>query len=335
MVEQIFRSCINLKYKKSDIEEDFQKHKDGLIKDSIKLYTIILLICSFISSIVCSMYYTGFYQTMKFKGSTFSAYSTSVVYIFLFLVSRYSKKPKHLRWLNYLNYFFSFFVHINFRYPLIHFQKLSLVLYYTMLSFEMMVRLLWITTGILGFVESMVWNAFTTVALWGIYAPIGKDDGILENNMYLILGYSVLFFVHCAFAYFYEKKDRTSFYHSFFYERRMKWFNNTFENMNTGLLSLKGSNVTFVNNFLFYKLQMINSIKEKFLTATNARLQSEYNHNENSNLNIVLYSDDKAKFLSKISNFLVKELISNINTDILSKIIIKIRSQYFWNTKHF
>ena len=83
--------------------------------------------------------------------------------------------------------------------------------------------------------------------------------------------------------------------------------------MHTGLLSIKGKNLTYINSYLYEKLLKITNIKEKIKKE---RISTELNLLSN---NEELEKTDRINYLKNHLEMILRDLITKLNNENLSK----------------
>ena len=314
-MEKIFKSWINLSFCNEQFELSYRKIKDEKIKSTIKTYTLLILILAIIASITDSFFYK-YYDLVGFKVTTFTSYGLIVLYIIIYILSLKCEKMLYLRLINYTNFFIMYFVSLTFRYPLVHYTSSNIIIFYNLLLVEIIGRLIWVSHGVLGFAETIIIIILTIITIWSmllssLLAGIDEVYGFL-----LVSSYSMMIVLCLLFAYFFERSQKQYYFYYFLGEKRNLWFNNIFDNMHTGLLSIKGQNLTYINSFLFEKILKITKFQEKLLKEKNS-----------TELNLLGISPKKENieridFLKNNFKSILKGLITKLNNVTHSKYYI-------------
>ena len=322
-METIFKSWINLSFCNGHFEIEYQTSKDVKIRKSIKTYTLSILIFTIITSITDSFFYNN-YKLMGFKITTFTAYLLTVLYIPLYILSLKCEKMSYLRMLNYANFYFLIFHCINFRYPLVIYASTNLnnLIYFYFFLIELIIRLIWVTHGVIGFNEISVISIISIVSLgtWKLAIILNNKDFYYSlvfffNNITMLL-------ICVLISYFIENSQKQCSYYNLLAEKKNSRFNNIFANMRTGLLSIKGQNLTYINSFLFEKILKITKFQEKF--------KEERIYEETKVIsNLEEIEIHRINYLKPNLEMILRGLISNLNNNNMSKyyFIIK-RCQY-------
>ena len=318
-MEKIFKSWINLSFCNEQFEIEFQKSKDEKIKRTIKSYTLMILILTIIASIINSFYYKH-YDFLGFKIILFTSYVITILYILLYYLSLKWENMSYLRILNYANFYFILFCFADFRYPLVYFNSSNPIIFFNLVLVEISFRLIWVTHGVLGFAETLVIIIITIISNWSWIISFFLAVPNFSINFLFITSYTSMIVLFVLFAYFLERYHKQYYYYFLLGEKKNLWFNNIFDNMHTGLLSIKGQNLTYINSFLFEKILKIKNFKEKI------RRESDF-----TELNILGISEKKENteridYLKPYFKSILKGLITNIHNDILSNYYLLIFS---------
>jgi hypothetical protein len=262
MEEKIFKSALWLSLNNSETESQYKKKRNKQIIRLMPYYSLFFLLLAIGATIVMSVYFEKEKNTLAFEIRAFAMYISCLFFLILSFVSFLFKNESIQMWVNYLIYFFTFLTHTNYRYAVTHFTSADASVYNLLVSVEMILRLTWIIFGLLGFCEMGILNFVTATVQWSIYFPIGYDSEDFMSYFFFRLVHSILLGFLTIFSYFYEKKDKTSFHYLYSFESKYDWFNNIFDNMNTGFLSLKGNKISYINNSFFQTIHKIGPIRD-------------------------------------------------------------------------
>lgn len=304
MKDKIFKSCFNLQFTKKETEAEYENHKCGLIKKYILLYSFLMLLFAFGTSITASIYLEKFYLRVDFRITTYTSYFISIIYIVFLIISAFVKNPQVLKYMNYVNYYLITFIFVNFRYGLVNWIKVDIIIFYAINTFEIVVRVSWLLIGLLGFLESVLLNTLIILSNWIYYVPIQRD----EFTFYFLIAHTIVYVIVISFSYSCEYQQRKSFYFILVANKKNKWFSNIFENMNTGFISVKDGKIKYINKFMLENLIKIKSIKQNILNHFSAELNFQSDK---------IKIEEKLDFFKKNSDFILEEILTNLNLDLL------------------
>jgi hypothetical protein len=276
MEETIFRNCFTLKFKKSEIENEYQKKRDARLF-ALNRYIILCLVILNILSTILTLKYTEIETTSFWTLLRFSAIISTSIYAILFFVCFLSKNLKILRWCHYLAYILILFSYANIINTLTYKVKVNSFLIYIISIVEMLIRMCSNVFLIQSFLENFTLNFLTCILLWVTYMPV-IDKVFIIISTYSFLIYSTTFIILIGFSYVMEKQQKNTFYFQYSHMKKLEWLTNVLENMNTGFLSIRGDKITYMNSFLQNKLTKIKhspnkiNLSNRTLTEGNIKL---------------------------------------------------------------
>ncbi len=295
-MEKTFKSQFNLKFADSELEERYQNDIDVSIKKYTKIISLILLIGSFIAMMEISII---FHFVEKIRSFWFTFTMTVLVLIIsliLSLVNFLSENIKIRRMINYSNYFFFSFMFVNFRYPLVHFFDWDPIIFYSLLSVETLVRIIFLNHNLFDFLDFAILNVVQTLSLWLIYLPNGNPK-TLNKNCLLLSALSFAIIVVIFFSYFLIKNQKIKFYY-YSQEKKSQWFENILTKMSSGFLRLNLYDVIYMNTYLMDKIANWKSMEENKFLHRNQSLEKNKEYDP---------------------NILLLTIMKNLNTDMISK----------------
>jgi hypothetical protein len=250
--EENFENILKLKYSKSELLAIFNKEKEKSIRNYIKPMTISIFIASLVSTIQISFLFSH-YSHNNFKLIMIFSYAMTLIYMGLTasIFLRFQSK-KLLLITNYINYFCLLFVFIDFGYPLIHFVQVNHILFYCLVSIEIVVRLIPLGLMMYNFKEFLILNVMTIFAMWALYGPVG-DPKTLTENMLFLTAYTGQIIVVITYSYFLIKNQGNTLNCMDILNKKLNWFKNVLENSNAGYISIADGHVSYMNNFLIEK----------------------------------------------------------------------------------
>lgn len=258
MEEHIFTNSFNLKYSKKEIQVEFNKVKDKLLKRYIKNITILILMISFAPSTIIS-YFFQFSDLKSFKMIMCFSYFITFSSLIMTFLTFFSKNLKLMKIINYVNYFFFIIIILNVRYSLVNFAKLDIIVVFFLVWAEVVTRFVFILYEVFTFCELSILNFLSAMFMWAIYFPVGQPN-FLQKDLLIDGVNSICLIIVVLFCFISERNRKLAFYYKYKIEKKAQWLDNVLDNMKTGFLSIKGDKITYVNNYLE---NLLNSWKGK------------------------------------------------------------------------
>jgi len=144
---------------------------------------------------------------------------------------------------------------INFRYTLIHFSGINPILFSSLLTIEVNIRLYFVILKIFGFYEIFIMNTLSISVSWLVYAYLSSSEILLKQVM-LLIAVTIAVGQINIFSYFMEIHNKTSFYFKYLSKQKAKWVMNILSNMKTGFLSFKENGILYMNKILYDHLKI-------------------------------------------------------------------------------
>ena len=245
-MENIFKSNIKLNFVKKEIENDYRDQLNQKILLVIRRITIFLGLLSLFPSIEI-FYLLRLTEERDFQAVMSISFFINFIYFILIFLTFMTKHYRTLKIINYINYYALGFIILNFLYPLLNYVKLNRVFVYGIFSLEVIIRIVWIITGIHGFIESVTICVVSSLAVWSVYSTIGKAN-FYEDNILLLLTRSICMLLVVVFAYFLEKNHKKAFYSDFLNKKKTEWLDNVLNKMNSGFFSVKEDKINYTNS---------------------------------------------------------------------------------------
>jgi hypothetical protein len=266
MNERIFNNIFTLSYLKSEIHAKFSiKSKESNMK-----YTFTLSLIYFILSLVTSsinFYFRNYSSTLQFSFVKYSSFLNSGVNLLFMLTSKFSKNFKIIQIVNYMGYIFFLFTCANFKYPIVVFlYNQTFVPLIIILLIELLCRIVYGVYNIFSFKEYLTLNIIESFLIWG-YLYLTSDPVATRTIKFYLICYNFLFCFLSFICYLIDKQNKTVFYYNYMYEEKLSWIHSILDNVKTGILSVEGGKIIYINSFLsnFFenlKQQIINSTTE-------------------------------------------------------------------------
>jgi hypothetical protein len=274
MQEKIFKNCFTLKLNKPEIESGYQRKREGLIR----VYNRYIAITVLLISITATTTNAYCYESKNTKTNifiNFSSYVTTPLYLITFVICFISKNIKVLIWSHYLNYIVFLFTLVSLVTPLLSLKNINIVLIFFLYILEMLFRMVWVLFSIHSFPENLTLNLMTIVLSWMCYLPLVETKE-LQFTSYNLLAYSVMYLVIIGFSYTVERQQKNAFYFQFTHAKKLEWLTNVFENMNTGILSIRGNKISYINTFLQTKLDKLKQQTNKINITYRSNTEGKY-----------------------------------------------------------
>lgn len=323
MKELIFKRGFFFRFIKNEYEKEYQSFRDSLFKKYVKWYCLALFLFSISSDIASSIYFQIYMKEISYLATTITSFGITIAYIIL-LIFAFSEKIKccrgnknrrreiMLRSLNYVNYYLILFIFVNFRFALVNWVKIDIIIFYALNTFEIIVRVSWVLLGLLNFSESIILNGVVIASNWIYYISISN---VLQSYYFMIAETLAIACVSIC-SYFYEVQQRRSFYYIKLGEQTNNWFTSVFENMTTGFLNIKNKKIDYANRFLIDNLIKEKDIKDKWEKYENEHSIEILNHNHESDR----FKDErKIKFFLENSDYILEKILSNLDFDNFEK----------------
>lgn len=261
MEEAIFRNCFTLKYKKSEIEDEYQKKRDARLL-ALNRYFMIFLVLLNIFSTILLLKNTESEASLFWILARHTGIISTSFYSVLILICLFSKNLKILRWCHYLAYLMILISYANIYVTLSFHIKVSSFIMYVLVIIEMQIRISSNIFLIQSFLEIFILNSINCGLLWLVYIPV-IDPQFRVNSTYSFLIYTITYVFLIGFSYLIENQLKNTFYFQYTHLKKLEWLTNVFENMNTGFLSIRGLKITYMNSFLQNKLSKIKLSQNK------------------------------------------------------------------------
>jgi hypothetical protein len=247
MEEKFFKRWYNLKYVQEEIEVAFNSNKKKNIKKYSRIITTIIFLASCLPSIEISFLFE-FFEQNNFKMIMCLSYFVNFVTLIMTVTTFLSNNTKVFKIIIYIEYYFIVFIFLNIRYPLVHFLNYDIAIMYLLMWIDAVLRFLWMILEINTFSECFVLNGLSIISIWVLYAPVG-DSKTLQRNMILLSTYSSCLIIVILFGNIIERHRKKAFYFQYKAERKAQWLDNVLDNMKTGILSIKGEKISYINKY--------------------------------------------------------------------------------------
>lgn len=255
MFNKVFTNKFCLNFKKPEIYEEYQKNRKKILLYYNKLFGFIL----FMGSIATSAINYSFRESsdsLSFSIVKYSSYTNTFVNFLTFILCLFCKNSKVLRFVHYINYIFFIFTTANFKFPLITYvyHKTS-VLMIALILVEILFRLSWVVISLFNFMEFFFLNFIEIILVFSYLYPTTEPE-TRNLTFFNLMCYALLFMVISVYAYILDKQVKLSFYLQSIFKDKVDFLNKVFDNINTGILTVRDNKITEMNTFLqkfFYK----------------------------------------------------------------------------------
>ncbi len=149
----------------------------------------------------------------------------------------------------------------NFKFPLITYvyNKTS-VLMIALILLEILFRLSWMIVSLFNFKEFFFLNLIEIILVFTYLYPT-SEPSTRNTTFFYLMCYALLFMVITVYGYILDKQSKLSFYLQYIFKDKVDFLNNVFDNINTGILTIRDNKIyemnSFLQNFLykFFKLR--------------------------------------------------------------------------------
>lgn len=277
MPDPIFDNSFNLTIRDTEIESDYRKLRDiRLIYMNLKI--IIFSFVSCLATMIFQYFYYNQYEGVKFYIFNIIMCSTnSGLYLVFILLCIFFKKIIFVKWINYFVFYLQIFTIIAFRFTIFRIANASIILLFVQYLIETIVRLTWVVFMIHSFLECVILNLISLFTVW-IVIPVLIPENLFKDEMINTLNYSFVIFSVISIAYVLDRQKKESFYFNWKNEKKAKKLTNILENLNSGFVSFKSGQITFINSY-FKKILKQVGVKK------NNKNKNEHEHEQEQETN--------------------------------------------------
>jgi signal transduction histidine kinase/CheY-like chemotaxis protein len=233
---------LTLRFKESEIEKKY-KLTNKLV---IRKYNIVLSIISFLmTAIPMALLLTSEAASKSLSLDLYKILCYIVLGINLFIIVMAISIRSFVvqRWLAYLNFYLIMYTNMIQRYYLSDVLNADYTIFSLIFSFQHLYRLIWYFTGLLDFIDGMITHIVIVVSC---YVVFGLQTDLYYH--YRFTAYSLMYLLTCIISYYYIKEKRKSFYYNYTLSRKVLWYEDIFNNMTCGFLSVTDQmSIKFVN----------------------------------------------------------------------------------------
>lgn len=201
-----------------------------------------------------------------------SSYADLMLYLIMLIIGWKSKSIRLVRWIHFLTYYLKIYFTISTRHIIIYCTNVDTTTIFSVFYlYEINFRLIWVLFYIHSFYQNLILNILSIASLY-LTIPFFTINEVNSKAMIDIKTYSFFLMSVSCFCYILERSLRTSYYYNWSARKKAEWLSNVLNNMNSGFISMKEGEVSFINIFLLNYLK-----KLKF----NTRLESQRNDQNN------------------------------------------------------
>jgi hypothetical protein len=260
-LKNIFFNAFQFTFCNSCIESDFQKMRDEKLKFLNKFILCIMLFQTVLGSVFISFFLEHYNTNNVFKFHFISTYIDTLLYLILLFIGWNAKNIKLIRWIHYMTYYIKIFFTISSRNIMLYFLKVDNSIFSMFFLYENIFRLIWVLFYVHSFYENLFLNMLTIATLY-LTVPFLSTYEENAKGMEEIKNYSFFMVSISFFCYLVERFLRITYYHTWSAGKKAEWLSNVLNNINSGFISLKGGNISFVNIFLLKYLKMLRTLSK-------------------------------------------------------------------------
>jgi hypothetical protein len=273
MSNQIFQSCLNLKFKEESIQSEFQKLKENKINKYSKYLLFFNLLITTGMTIFCIYNLWNIIQLSNLNKLLFisSLFSNFIIFI-IFILNFFRKLVPYRKLFLYLTFIIITFVHHDTRMIINKIlQKSSLNI--LMIFIELILRLAGPFFIKHSFCECLIINLISMLSLWIIYPIFMNSDDFTTTFLNLIY-YNIGICILIVFSYFLDKHYKILFYYFHQAELKSKKLEILFDKINSGYIIFRGDKLEYVNTHLLKQMDKT-QIKKDFLPNRFTKINSD------------------------------------------------------------
>jgi signal transduction histidine kinase len=271
----MFKSKSTLRFKDEQTENKFYSIKQSEIVKNNPVFSFITICIALISNCIYLSRFSAYDQFILFRMSKFSAMINLIIHIIAFcLAVTLKKKTKLQNFINYMNYFLITFdiSFLRFISVLIHGDENNYIIYYSAYMFEIIFRGCFFLWDMIYFLETLIMHVLILGVFLAFYLSVAD-----VKLMYLhVISFFLMSMMLCIFSYVLSREKRKLFYVYQKSESQNNWYQNIYENMNTGLMKIKNKKIIYANRIImetFYKF--LGGNQNTKANRQNAKYQSE------------------------------------------------------------
>jgi signal transduction histidine kinase/CheY-like chemotaxis protein len=267
-----FISRLTLKYHDAELERRYSNMRYSSILKYNIIYSILGLIYSLYNSLTYKFYFP--HQVNEYKQlNTGLCFSISLLQFIIFILCIVIRNSKFQQLISYINQYMLLFMNYQFRVYLTDEQKVDNKIYALVFTLQFIYKFSWYFTDCLDFLDGFILNIIHSASAYlffGFQAPLSQH--------YIFSVLTVMYMLGAMVMYFYVKEKRRSYYYHSGLEKRVNWYSDIFNNMNSGLFSLANMSLKYINSTMFNFLIMNGN------TLNIAKLNPKFNEKEKESL---------------------------------------------------
>jgi signal transduction histidine kinase len=260
--ENIFESLITLKFKERLYETIYQQNKDQTIKKYNIIQSSILFLLSLVLTIIFCLDMSTMVERFDLKYVMILQFVSNGLITIKLLLTIFISNLKIQRWLTYFSYICISLVFAPYRYWLIYWIDIDIMIICFLFTLESFFRLVIFFLGIIDFMPGLYVQVLSQMVNYGLfYIPVPMRFHFRFSI------YACILLLTNVIAYFYTKEQRRSFYYYHSLKNRYEWFKNIIDNMNSGFVVITNGQIQYYNNtflkFFSDRLIATNSSQEE------------------------------------------------------------------------
>jgi signal transduction histidine kinase len=216
---------------------------------SILKYNIIYSSIGLIYSIYISIMYKYFFQIQQIEFKQINiglCYTVSTLQFIILLLGIFIRNPRFQQIIAFTNFYILMFMNQQMNRYLISNYKVDVRMYSLGVIMQYLYRLTWYFSNCLDFLEGFLLTVAISVSyylFYGYQTPLAEHHTLSATIFMYVIGTLVM--------YFYIKEKRRSYYYHAELEKRVNWYGDIFDNMNSGLISLANLGLKYINTTMF------------------------------------------------------------------------------------
>jgi hypothetical protein len=248
MVEKIFENRVLLSYSNASLSEQFASKREKKLLKTLKYILGINLAISIISTIIVSYFLLSSYgKENLYKILILTSYIISLVCGVFYIITLTIKKFRVITVLYYISSALSPIFFFNLRFPISSDVTHLLTLYIVLVELTLRIIILLIFQQ--SFLENLVFTLPGMCFLWAVYIPVMPSNIVTfykTNFAFMTIGYLML----NSLVYVIDRRLRVSYFYRFLANRNSLWLKNVFETMDGGLVCIKDNKIKYINSFM-------------------------------------------------------------------------------------
>jgi signal transduction histidine kinase/CheY-like chemotaxis protein len=271
-MNSLFNSELTLKFQDKELEKKYNTMRHT----SILKYNIIYSSIGLIYSIYISIMYKYFFQIQQAELKQINMglnYTVLTLQFIILLLGIFIRNPRFQQIIALTNFYILMFMNQQMNRYLISNYKVDVRMYSLSVTLQYLYRFTWYFSNCLDFLEGFLLTIVMSVSYYLFY---GFQTPLVEHNTFSATIF--MYVIGALVMYFYIKEKRKSYYYHTELEKRVNWYGDIFDNMNSGLISFANLSLKYINTTMF------NFILSNKNTLNIAKLTPGYSDKEKERL---------------------------------------------------